>query len=236
MSRVIVAGALVIAVCCSARSVFGLTIQYQTVPGSTIGGEPVDARATFTTSTDTIAVKIENFQADPISPKSVVYDVLFNVSTGQNTGTITSTTGIERTIISGGTYTDTGLVSNTDWGLFTSGANLHLDRLAAPGQKKHGVIGPPNAGTNKYDAAGGALTGGPHNPFWGGSADFVLNVPGVTANSSITAISFSFDTSAGNDVPAQLVPEPAGVVLGSLGLICLTYRHGRRRERASDLT
>jgi hypothetical protein len=204
-------------------------IQFQTIPGSTVGGEPVNARATFTTAADTITVLIENLQADPNSPKSVVYDILFNVSTGQNAGTITSTTGVERTINGDGTYSDSGVTNFTDWGLFTSGANLHLDRLAAPGQKKHGVIGPPNAGNNEYDNGGGALTGSSHNPFWGGSATWVLTVPGVTASSLVTAISFSFNTTAGNDVPAELVPEPAGMILASLGLAMLIRVRVKRR-------
>jgi hypothetical protein len=230
-SRGIAVSACAAAICLA--SFFGpaasaAIIQYQTVPGSTVGGEPVNAKATFTTSADTITVLIENLQADPISPKQVVYDVLFNVSTGQNAGTITSTTGLEREIVSGGTYTDTA-TSVTDWDLNTSGANLHLDRLAAPGQKKHGVIGPPNAGTNKYDAAGGAITGTSHNPFWGGSATWVLNVPGVTAASTISVINFSFNTVPGDNVPAEVVPEPTGIVLASLGLAFMLRRNAKRR-------
>src|SRR5262245_49848737 len=135
---------------------WGTTIQYQTMPGATIGGEPVSARATFTTSADTISIKLENLQADPNSVKSVLYDVLFSVSTGQNTGTITSTTGIERTVGTGGTYTDNGPINLVDWGLFTSGTQLHLDRLGAPGQKHHGIIGPPNSVSGEYDNASGS--------------------------------------------------------------------------------
>jgi hypothetical protein len=203
-------------------------IQYQTSPGDNIDGESVHALATFTSSTDTINVNLTNLQTDPISPKSIIYDVFFTVSTGQTTGTIASTTGIERTVNGDGTFSDSGSVNVVDWGLFTSGAQLHLDRLAAGGQPAHGVIGPPNSGSGIYDAAGGSITGNvPHNPFWGGSADFVLNVPGVTASSTITAVTFSFNTTAGSNIVAVPVPEPASIAILAAGGVLLM---GRRRR------
>jgi hypothetical protein len=215
----------VAALCCNAvcfcllnSTVYGTTIQYQTVSGATVGGEPVNACATLTTSADTISVKLENFQADPNSPKSILYGLLFTVSTGQNSGTISSTTGVERTVHSGGTFTDVGPKSLIDWGLFTSGSQLSLDRLAAPGQKLHGIVGPPNPLSGLYAAAGGAVAdSSTHDPFWAGSADFTLNVPGVTANSTITAATFSFNTTAGNVITATVVPEPAALTLALLG-------------------
>ncbi len=206
-------------------------IQYQTSPGDNIGGEPVNAIARFTSSADTINVNLTNLQADPTSPKSIIYDVFFTVSTGQTSGTITSTTGIERTVNSGGTFSDSGSVNVVDWGLFTSGAQLHLDRLGAGGQPKHGVIGPPNSGSGKYDAANGSIAGnGPHNPFWGGSADFVLNVSGVTTSSTITAVTFSFNTTPGSNIVGVPVPEPASL---GLWLVGGTLLIGRRIRRTS---
>ncbi len=204
-------------------------IQYKTIPGGNVDGEPVNALASFTTSANTITVKLENLQANPISPKSIIYDILFSVSTGQNSGTIASTMGIERTVQGGGTFTDTVLKNVVDWALVTSGANLHLDRLSGSGQPKHGIIGPP-AGSGKYDAANGSIAGnGPHNPFWAGSAEFVLNVPGVTAASTITAINFSFNTEAGYTVPAELVPEPASIAMAFFGFTALICRRALRR-------
>jgi hypothetical protein len=221
---------------------FGATIQYTTSPGDNIGGETVHALGTFTTSANNISVILQNLQADPTSPKSIIYDVFFTVSTGQNSGSISSTTGIERTVNSGGTYSDTGTVNVIDWTLATSGAQLHLDRLSAGGQPAHGVIGPPNSGSGKYDAANGSIAGnGPHNPFWAGTADFELNVPGVTAASTITAVAFSFNTTAGNNITAVVVPEPSAAVLaGMAGLLMASVyifrRHAIGRLKVVPLT
>jgi hypothetical protein len=209
------------------------TIQYSTPTGSTIGGEAVNALATFTTSANTVEVKLDNLEANPISPKSIIYDIFFTLSTGQTAGTISSTTGIERTVNSGGTYTDSALVNVVDWALVASGTQLHLDRLSAGGQPAHGVIGPPNNSTGKYDAAGGAIAGnGPHNPFWGGSADFILNVPGVTDATTITAATFSFNTTAGSNIAAvpvlDPVPEPSTITLLAFGTLGLLFARRRR--------
>jgi hypothetical protein len=202
---------------------WGTTIQFQTMPGATVGGEPVSARATFTTSTDTVSIKLENLQADPISVKSVIYDVMFSLSTGQNTGTITSTTGVERTVSVDGNFSDSGLINLVDWGLFTSGSQLDLDRIQAAGQKHHGVIGPPNSVSGEYDNAGGSIAdNNAHDPFWGESVDFVLNVPGVTAASTITAATLSFNTTSGNTVTVVPVPEPAGWALACLAVSMLS--------------
>jgi hypothetical protein len=206
---------------------WGTTIQFQTLPGATVGGEPVNARATFTTSTDTVSIKLENLQADPNSVKAVIYDVTFRLSTGQNVGTITSTTGIERTVNDDGTFSDTGPINLVDWGLFTTGSQLDLDRILAPGQKHHGVIGPPNSVSGQYDNAGGSIAdNNAHVPFWGESADFVLNVPGVTAESAITAATLAFNTTSGNTVTVVPVPEPTSWALACLavGMLSLSVQ------------
>jgi len=214
---------------------WGTTIQFQTMPGATVGGEPVSALATFTTSTDTVSIKLENLQADPNSVKAVIYDVMFSLSTGQNVGTITSTTGIERTVNGDGTFSDSGPINLVDWGLFASGSQLDLDRIQAPGQKQHGVIGPPNSVSGEYDNAGGSIAGNnAHDPFWGESVDFVLNVPGVTAASTITAATLAFNTTSGNTVTVVPVPEPASWALACLavGMLSLSI-FGKPRLRCA---
>jgi hypothetical protein len=217
---------------------FGTVVHFQTIPGGNVAGKPVDARATFTTSLNTISLKVDNLLADPNDVKQVIYDLLFSVSTGQNSGTISSITALERTISSGGTFTDGPILTRTggliDWDLNTDGSQLHLDRLTFPGQKKHGIVGPPNAGSNEYDDASGSITGGPHNPFFGQTATFLLDVPGVTADSTITAVTFSFNTTPGNNVPGEQfvpTPEPGSAVLAAFGLCGLMGLAVRRRWR-----
>lgn len=221
-----------LAVFCADDLAIGSTIQWQTPSGSTIGGEAVNALATFVTSPDTVTVTIQNLQVDPNSPKAVVYGVLFSLTSGQTTGTISSTTGIERTIVSGGSYTDTGIVDVIDWALVSAAPSLNLNRLDAPGQKKHGVIGPPNSLTNLYNDAGGALSGTSHNPFWANSAVFVLNVPGVTVDSSVSAATFAFNTTSGDNIIGVQVPEPAAIALVLCGLVGLVVERQARRTFA----
>jgi len=200
-------------------------IQYETIPGANIVGEPVKARASFTTSLNTISVLLENLQADPNSVKQVIYSLMFLVSSGENSGTIASITAFERTVSGSGTYANGPLLVRAggliDWDLNTSGTQLHLDRLTNPGQKKHGIIGGPNVGMNEYDDANGSIAGnGPHNSFFGGQAIFVMNVPGVTAASTISEATFAFNTEAGFTAPGQLsnlIPEPSTVALGFIG-------------------
>lgn len=170
----------------------------------------------------------------------MIYDLQFLVSSGQNVGSISSITAFERTIFGDDTYSDGPLLTRTgaqiDWDLNTDGTTLHLDRLAFPGQKKHGIVGPPNGNTGEYDNANSSITGGTHNPFFGQTATFLLNVPGVTGDSTIDSVTFSFNTSPGFTVPGNKispVPEPTSCALSAIsvlavaGVVCRRKRAGR---------
>ena len=68
---------------------------------------------------------------------------------------------------------------------------------------------------------------GPHNPFLSESATFFLNVPGVTADSTINSAMFSFGTTAGVDVHGvhgEIVPEPATLSLLAFGGLAMLRR------------
>lgn len=227
------------------------TVTYQTPNGAFVLADDntthlnVNAKATLTTSNDTINIKIENFQANPLEVKQIVYALLFKIGDGTlNAGTLSSWSGLSRTIDSAGNnpFTDAGIVTSPadSWTLYTDGLALHLDALGT-GQPQYGIIGGPNPGDpSHYTNANGSIAGnGPHNPFFALSADFVLSVPGVTSDSLITAVQFSFGTAqdasrrvVNGNAPTSAVPEPSAYVLGLIGLAglgCVAWRKKYRR-------
>src|SRR3954453_6973822 len=57
-------------------------VPYTTLDGSTQGGLPVAAAATFTTGAGTIQISLTNSLADPTSVIQNISDLLFTLSTG----------------------------------------------------------------------------------------------------------------------------------------------------------
>jgi hypothetical protein len=95
---------------------------------------------------------------------------------------------------------------------------------------EHVLLGPPD-GSDVYSAATGSIAGnGPHNPFLNGTATFLLTVPGLTADTTVTGATFSFGTTEGSNVvgvpegggsvPAE-IPEPGTWLLLSSGGLLL---------------
>jgi hypothetical protein len=170
---------------------------------------------------------LENVQTDPTSAVQCLSGLLFSIDTGQTTGTITSSTATERSVNNNnpGGYAD-GATGPANWGLGTSGSMLWLDRLTQPNASEYTIVGPPN-GSNAYANANSSVTNNPHNPHIGLSASFVLNVPGVTAASTINAVTFQFNTSYGSTVVGEVVPEPTTVAALAPLLVAVV---GRRRR------
>jgi hypothetical protein len=220
--------------CCSLLIVFGgaidtgrgaahaALITYMTPAGATnpTDGQPVNATATFTTSTNQIVVALNNLIVNPTADSQNISDLLFTVSTGQTTGSINqgASSGTSRTVNSNGSFTDNGTVSPSHWALQTSGSQLYLNDLTG-GSPTQTIIGSPGPG-GTYSNANGSIAGSVHNPFLFGPVTFTLSVTGVTSSSTITAATFSFGTSAGQNV--QAVPEPAPFSLA----LCLTALGG----------
>jgi hypothetical protein len=214
-------------------------ITYTTPAGATnpVSGQPVDATATFTTSTDQIVVVLNNLIVNPTDVSQNISDLFFTVSTGQTSGTINQglSSGTSRTVAGDGSFTDNGTVSPTHWALQTSGSQLLLNDLTG-GQPNQTIIGSPGAG-NTYSSANGSIAGnGPHNPFLFGPVSFTLSVAGVTDSSTITAATFSFGTVAGQNVEGvAAVPEASTATVAVFGAVaCLAYgwsRHRREQRR-----
>jgi len=199
------------------------TISLSTPVNAFVNGQYVSAQATFTTETDSITVYLENLEANPRSITQNISGFRFTVSSGQTVGTLTSSSGIPRTVASDRTYTD-GLAGSTGWESSSVGDELYLYVLGSEAGPAATIIGPPDELGN-YSNSNGSIEGNiPHNAFIGENATFVLNVPGVTDASSITVATFEFNTSPGSNVT---VPEPATLSLLVLGGLAMLRRRRR---------
>ena len=216
-----------------AASANTITYDFAGTPGFT-GGLPLSVSATFTTLANGVQISITNNQANPTSVIQNLSDLVFTLSTGQNSGSIVSSSGVERTVNGDNDKTFTaGSAVSTGWALSTNGAGLELNVLGTAIGPAHTLIGPPD-GSNLYSNANGSIAGnGPHNPFLIGPIAFDLSILDVTAASNITSATFSFGTTDGNDAPGtpSPAPEPATLfLLGSsmVGLGLARWRRGRQ--------
>lgn len=197
-------------------------VMYETPDGATVGGHPVDVQATFSTGPGTVSITVENILVDPASVIQNLSRLTFTLDTGETNGTIGSSSGLERTVNNNHTFTD-GMILPTGWELDVAPLSLHvLGTVIGPA---HTILG-SDGGNGIYDGAGGSIAGNnAHNPFLTGVVTFVVNVPGVTMDSSVNNAIFGFGTSEGNNIPGRRVPEPTTLaMIASAGMALLRRR------------
>ncbi len=211
----------------STVATYGATITYVTPTGSMTSG-PVDASATLTTGSGTVAITITDLEANPTDVAQTVSDLEFFLSNGATTGTLSSSSGQQIKVHDDGTFT-LGSMVTTGWGLNNNvGGGLQLDALGYVGPKGL-IIGPPDTGGNYSNAKGSIAGNSAHNPFLDQTATFNVAVTGVTAATRITGVKFSFGTTEGQYIVTGMVgaPEPSAILLvlgGSFALVLLKRR------------
>jgi hypothetical protein len=199
--------------------------------GSTLDSLPVSAQAEFSFSTDSITLTLTNLQSDPTAVIQNISDFQFWLNQDTSGSSLTSSSGLERTVASGGTYTDGSTVS-TGWIFSTpTTTSIYLNGLGVGSDvPAHTIIGAPD-GTDVYSSANSSIAGnGPHNPFLAGSVTFDLSVPGVDANTTVLSAIFSFGTVSGETVGGGgPIPEPTSLLLLGSGLAGLAVWFRRKR-------
>ena len=200
------------------------TFTFQTAPGATEnGGEAVNARAVITTSAGQVGITLSNLQANPTDVAQLLSDFSFTLSGTTSGATLFSSSGQEITVAGPGSATGNTVAAG--WILSSPSTGTYLLNVLAGGGAgpAHLIIGPPGGGG--YTNANGSIAGnGPHNPFLNGSATFTLNITGVTTDTTVSNVVFSFGTTSGDNVPGgggpnTSIPEPLSLSLVGGGLL-----------------
>jgi hypothetical protein len=107
-----------------------------------------------------------------------------------------------------------------------SGAMVTLEAIG--GGQPSQMIAPNIANGGQYTNANNGLRN--FNSYVIGPATFTIALSGVTADTTVTAVTFSFGTSPDYFVDSTTaVPEPASMTLGAFGLVSLAFVVAARR-------
>lgn len=192
--------------------------------GLSSDGHAVSGQADFTLNAgaDTVLVKLTNSTATTLDAGELFTGLDFSL--GGLTPSMTSDTGIQRTVNGAGAFTDTGSPQNLTWTLANQGGGSFQLNFT-PGADD-AIIGPPTAGS--YAGANGSIKGNAgHNPFAAEMAEFLLSVPNLEANTPVSVTVFRYGTTLA-PATGTITPEPAAAALAMIGLPLAGL--GRRRS------
>jgi len=220
------------------------SITYTTIPNDTTANLPISAAATFNLGMNTLTLTLSNLVVDQTSVGQNLSDIFFSL----NGLTIGSVTGMQSGLIYMDNYkqtvidppaTNTSLPAADFWGL--AGGNFtvlgspitgfHLDALA--NGNDYTLLGSPNA-SSVYSNANSSLTNGHGDPFLYSKVTFTFDIPGLTADTKVSNVVFSFGTGTGDNhasvctegcgnVTITDTPEPASMGMLGIGLVAISF-------------
>jgi len=212
------------------------TFTFSTPGGETNGaGEAVNASTTITTGTNSLSVSLTNNLINQKSVGQNISDLLIFLTGSPSSPTYNGTqTEPTASVASDGSFT-TSTTTSFLWALSSPAAGqIYLDALGAGScGPECTILGAPGAGGTYSNANNSITANDPHNPFIFQTLTYSLNVTGVTADTNVTGVTFSFGTAHGDNVfvPVSLAGAGLpGLVMACGGLLALARR--RRQQLA----
>jgi hypothetical protein len=186
---------------------------------------PVTSTASFDTSSGFLIVTLENTTPHTADAAQLLTGIRFKLSPDLLTpATLADATAVPRNIAEDGTYTDGASVNILGtWEAGFSGGVYQLDFNPTA---EFAIVGPADGETTStpgvYTANGSINGNDGHNPFTAKTATFKFSNPAFTADTTITDVSFIYNTALSNVIPGtpntkeagSPVPEPATMGFG----------------------
>lgn len=195
-------------------------------------GHAVSAGATVTVSENMVRITLSNGLGNPVGINQALSGFAFTLSTGQKSGSLLSSSGLEH-VIGVNSSTNNGVVT-TNWILQSNvGDGLQLCVACGAAGPAHTILY-SNYVTTFLDStiAGSAV----NNPFLVGPVTFDISVAGLPSTAYISTATFIFGTDVKKMVtihPPDPIPEPATLLLLGTGIAGVAARL-RRKKKASE--